>query len=146
MTLPAFKMKEKVRAFTLTTQPEGPEAFGLHFQEVTGDGSGLLVRMNASRTRRVMESVLAAAKKSGHAKSALGHHRTRTLMLTEEAGVRLALVLLTSAPLVKSRRVDAMAQAIAAMATEESYYWYAKCVGPEGRRARRALRLLLAEE
>jgi hypothetical protein len=32
------------------------------------------------------------------------------------------------------------------MSTEESYYWYSKCTGPEYARARRALRLLLAEE
>lgn len=148
MTTPAGNTTEKVRAFTLTTRSEGVEAYGLQLQEVRGEdqGSGLRLSVNASRARRVMESVLAAAKASGHTKSALGPHRTKPLTLSEAAGVRLALVLLATSPLVKSRRVDAMAQAIAGMATEEAYYWYAKCVGADGLRARKGLRLMLAEE
>jgi hypothetical protein len=67
-------------------------------------------------------------------------------MLDESAGVRLALVLVATAPVSKHGRVDAMAAAVADMSTEEAYYWYAKCMGSQASRARRALRLLLAEE
>ena len=148
MTLPARKTAKRIRAFTLAPVPEGSDAYGLRLREVTGvdRGSGLQVHVNAFRTRRVIESVLVAAKASGYPKSALGPSRTTPLTLNEAAGVRLALVLLTTVPLKKSRRVDAIAQAIAGMATEEAFYWYAKCVGPDGRRSRRALRIMLAEE
>lgn len=148
MSAPAHKLTARIRAFTLTAQREGTDTYGLQLQEVTGEGqrSALRLRLNASRARRVIESVLAAVRNSGHPKSALGPYRTKLLTLSEAAGVRLALVLLTTAPLVKSRRVDDMARAIAAMTTEEVYYWYAKCVGPDGHRARRGLRLMLAEE
>jgi hypothetical protein len=67
-------------------------------------------------------------------------------VLDESAGVRLALVLLTTGPISKGARVDAMTGAIAHMSTEEAYYWFAKCMGPSASRARRALRILLAEE
>jgi hypothetical protein len=55
-------------------------------------------------------------------------------------------VMLTTAPLSKWTRVEAVAAGIQGMTTEEAYYWYAKCVGMDGHRARRALRLLLAED
>lgn len=145
----ALKVTTKERGFVLEAIPEGADAYGLHLLEVGGGTEGLPgldLRAKASRARRVLDSALLAVKRSGHPRSALGLHRVRPLALTEEAGVRLALVLLTTAPLVKSRRVDAMTQAVDSMATEEAYYWYAKCVGDDGARARRALRLLLAEE
>jgi hypothetical protein len=149
MSRPATKSAESLRAFTVVILPEGSETFGLELTESLGDDGerpSLKLRVNAARTRRVMASVLGAARSSGHPKWALGSHRRAPLFLAEEAGVRLALVLLTTEPLLKSRRVDAIAQAVAGMGTEETYYWYAQCVGPEGPRAQRALRLLLAEE
>lgn len=149
MTPPAKKTVKRVRAFSLAPVPEGSDAYGLRLREVTGEndrGSGLQLHVNAFRTWRVIESVLAAAKASGYLKSALGRSRTTPLTLNEAAGVRLALVLMTTVPLTKSRRVDAIAQGIAGMATEETFYWYAKCVGSDARRARRALRIMLAED
>ena len=149
MTRALAKFVLKRRGFTLRVVPEGSDLYGLHLAEVGNadhGSSGLDLRVKASRARRVLESALAAVKASGHSKTALAVHRMRPLVLSEEAGVRLALVLLTTVPLVKSRRVDAMARAVEAMTTEEAYYWYAKCVGEDGPRARRALRLLLAEE
>jgi len=32
------------------------------------------------------------------------------------------------------------------MSVEETFYWYAKSVGPDASRARRALRILLADD
>jgi hypothetical protein len=47
----------------------------------------------------------------------------------------------------KTARIDAISHGTAAMGAEEAYYWYARCAAPEeGRRARRALRILLADE
>lgn len=47
----------------------------------------------------------------------------------------------------KTARIDAISHGTAAMGAEEAYYWYARCAAPEeGRRARRALRILLAHE
>src|ERR1035437_2488602 len=112
MTLPARKTAKRIRAFTLAPVPEGSDAYGLRLREVTGvdRGSGLQVHVNAFRTRRVIESVLVAAKASGYPKSALGPSRTTPLTLNEAAGVRLALVLLTTFPLKKTRTADTNAK------------------------------------
>jgi hypothetical protein len=53
--------------------------------------------------------------------------------------------MITTAPIAKARRVDAMISGIAAMTAEEAYYWYAKATGPDAARIRRSLRLFLAE-
>ena len=149
MTRIAGKSGSKRRGFVLEPLREGADHYGLHLSETGSAGrstAGLDLRVNASRARRVLGSALSALKASGHSKTALGLHRPSPLVLTEEAGVRLAIVLLTTAPLLKSRRVEAIAGEVDSMATEEAYYWYAKCVGPDASRARRALRLLLALE
>lgn len=149
MTRSSVKTGTKRRGFILKPLREGADSYGLHLMETGAAGrmtAGLELRVNASRARRVLDSAIAAVRVSGHSKTALGLHRPAPLALSEEAGVRLALVLLTTAPLVKSRRVDAIASEVEAMATEEAYYWYAKCVGQDASRARRALRLLLASE
>ena len=64
----------------------------------------------------------------------------------EEAGVRLGLVLLATDPIVKSRRLQEITEGVANMTGEETYYWYAKAVGSNADRVRRALRLFLADE
>jgi hypothetical protein len=93
-----------------------------------------------------MPSVLRAVKASGHAKTVMSAVRGKPVPLTEEEGVRLALLFIASAPVTKTRRIDEMASAVAGMSTEEAYYWYAKCTGSGASRIRRALRMFLAEE
>ena len=82
-------------------------------------------------TRRVLPSILDAVRASGMPRSAVGPHRRAPIKLEEPAGVRLALVLLVTAPLVRRDRVETMAGAVAGMSDEESYYWYAKCMGAD---------------
>ncbi|MGB0091185.1 MAG: hypothetical protein WBP81_01395 [Solirubrobacteraceae bacterium] len=53
---------------------------------------------------------------------------------------------MATSPISKTRRIDKMASVIEGMSTEEAYYWYAKCTGPNAARVRRALRVFLAEE
>jgi hypothetical protein len=106
----------------------------------------LVGELDWKATRRILPSVLEAVRASRLPRSILGPQRHNPIVLDESAGVRLALALLTTGPVSKHVRVEAMAAAIADMSTEEAYYWYAKCMGPQGVRAQRALRLLLAEE
>ncbi len=42
--------------------------------------------------------------------------------------------LLVTSPVTKLGRLQALADGIAAMSTEEAYYWYAKCMGRDGNR------------
>jgi hypothetical protein len=106
----------------------------------------LIHELNWKAARRILPSVMEALRASRVPPNVLGPQRRKPVKLHESAGVRLALVLLATGPVSKHARVHAMAAAITNMSTEEAYYWYAKCMGPEANRVRRALRLLLAEE
>jgi hypothetical protein len=48
-----------------------------------------------------------------------------------------------TAPIRRASRAGAIADAVAAMSVEQAYYWYARSIGPEAARIRRALRLFL---
>ena len=54
-------------------------------------------------------------------------------------------MLFTTQPIAKHERVRALVAGINAMSVEETYYWYSKCMGLDGNRARKALRTLLAD-
>ena len=140
---------QKPRGFHLLVRPEGPDAYGLRLEETNGrpDTRPMLVcELDGKATRRILPSVMEAVRASRLSRSVLGPQRQKPVVLDESAGVRLALALIATGPISKHGRVDAMAAAVADMSTEEAYYWYAKCMGPQAARARRALRLLLAEE
>jgi hypothetical protein len=139
--------RREVRGFRLNVEPTD-DAFGVLLEETNGrpENTTAVVRTDATHTREVLGSVMGAVTQSGHARTTLGPTRKVPIALAEEAGLRLALVLLATQPVSKSRRIQDMVGGIDAMATEEAYYWYAKCMGPDAGRARRALRLLLAEE
>ena len=139
----------KPRGFELLVEPSGSDAYGVRLLETNGSGATAPIRLThlpPVRVERVMPHLLSAIRESRLPNSTLSAQRQKPIRLEESAGVRLALVMLATAPLSKWARVEAVAAGIQGMTTEEAYYWYAKCVGPEGRRARRALRLLLAEE
>lgn len=101
--------------------------------------------MSPAQTGRVIDAVLLAVRSSGHAPSRLAFGRRAPIRLDEAAGVQLALTFFTTRPVSKHIRVRALVAGINAMSIEETYYWYAKCLSPEGARARKALRVLLAD-
>lgn len=142
------RQQTKTRGFHLLIEPADRDKYAVGLQETNGyPGSGRIVaKANADHVRRVMPSLLEAVRHSGHPKTVLSSSRRTPISLREEAGVRLGLVLLAADPIVKSRRLEGMAEGVSDMTAEEAYYWYAKVTGPDGRRLRRALRLFLVEE
>ncbi len=146
MTLPGNEAHP--RSFILTVEASGPDSFGLLLEERSNGGASpsLRVRADALGVQRVLDSVLVALRESRIARTAVSAQRRKPLSLAESAGVRLALVLLATAPVSKRERIAAIQAGVEHMSTEEAYYWYAKCSGADAARARRALRLLLAEE
>lgn len=138
---------ERPLSFELRVRADG-ERFGLELAEVGGSNGRPAMRamLDPEQTARVIGSVLAALRESKLGRASLGPHRMRPLRLSEPAGVRLALVMVATAPLVRRGRALAIEEGIGAMSNEEVYYWYAKCNGPDASRARRALRLLLADD
>jgi hypothetical protein len=137
------------RAFRLSIHPARGDAYGVSLDETYGDGGRVLaahvITMPPAQTGRVVDAVLAAVRSSGHAPSILAFSRKAPIRLDEAAGVRLVLILLATRPVTKHSRVRALVAGINAMSVEETYYWYAKCLGPDGARACKALRVLLAE-
>jgi hypothetical protein len=139
--------EHKIRGFRVLVQP-GAKGFGIALEETNGHqrNTATVAKADAVHTLAVLPSVMAAVKRSGHARTILGPQRKAPIVLSEEAGVRLALALVTTAPVIKPRRIEAILGGIENMATEEAYYWYSKCMGPDSGRVRKALRLFLAEE
>jgi len=137
----------KIRGFRLLVQPAA-DAYGITLEETNGhpDRAVVVARADTTHTRAVLPTVLHAVKTSGHQRTTLGPQRKATIALSEEAGVRLALALLATDRVSKPRRIDHMLAGVENMADEEAYYWYAKCMGPDASRVRRALRIFLAEE
>jgi hypothetical protein len=141
---------EGVRGFrVLVTRGRG-ETFGITLEEAYGDNGNTITATVTSatpiQTGRVVDAVFAAVKRAGHQPSVLAFTRKAPIKLGEAEGVRLALILLATAPIAKHERVRALVAGINAMSTEETYYWYSKCVGIDAGRARKALRTLLADD
>ncbi len=139
------------RAFRLTVQrTPGKDTYGISLEETYGhNGSALaqtVTMVTAAQAARVLDAVLAAVKASGHSPTALSPSRKAPIPLNEPSGVRLALQLTATAPVTKPDRVRAIVNGINTMSVEETYYWYAKTMGTDANRARRALRLLLSDD
>jgi hypothetical protein len=108
---------------------------------------GRVVELRGVALRAVAGEVIEALRANGYKPTDLSATRSEPFALSEESGVRLALLFLAVRPLTKVERMDVIAQGIGAMTSEEAYYWYAKCTGsPAAERAQQALRVLLADE
>ena len=138
-----------VRGFRLIVQPGRGETYGLTIEETYGGVGAVLattvVTLTPQQTGRVVDALFAAMKRSGHRPSVLTFTRKAPIRLSEPDGVRLALILLATQPIAKHERVRALIAGINAMSTEETYYWYSKCIGVDANRARKALRMLLSD-
>ncbi|MFE3223618.1 hypothetical protein [Nocardia sp. NPDC059228] len=139
-----------VRGFCLIVKPGPGETYGLTIEETYGEVASVLaaavVTLAPQQTARVVDALFAAVKRSGHQSSVLAFTRKAPIRLTEPDGVRLALILLATQPIAKYERVRALVAGINAMSTEETYYWYSKCIGVDANRARKALRTLLSDD
>lgn len=138
------------RAFRLILHPGKSNMYGLTLDESYGENGRTLTNpvltTTAMQTTRVLDAVLAAVRASGHAPSTLAFGRQKPISIDEPSGVRLALTLMATQPISKHQRLRALVAGVNAMSVEETYYWYAKCVGPHSARARKSLRTLLADD
>jgi hypothetical protein len=138
------------RAFRVTVIRGRGDTYGVTLDETYGDYGTMLAasvaRVTPGQAGKVIDALFAAVRSSGHLPSVLAFSRKAPIQLTEPDGVRLALILLATQPVTKHSRVRALVAGINAMSTEETYYWYSKCIGVEANRARRALRTLLADD
>lgn len=139
-------MKHARRTFSLVIVPEEGNAYRLDMFATTNGHSERVIGLSGSKLDRLRSAVLGAVTDSKHARTVLSPTRKAPIELTEDAGVRLALIALAAAPVRKASRVEAIRHGVDAMTGEEALYWYALVTGPNASRALQALRLLLAEE
>jgi hypothetical protein len=137
------------RAFRVNVIPGRGDSFGLRLEE-SYDGGGRtltapVTTVSASQVGRVVDALFSAVRLSGHAPSVLAFNRKTPIRIGEPEGVRLALILLATQPVAKHERVRALVAGVNSMSIEETYYWYSKCIGGDAQRARKALRVLLAD-
>ncbi|MEV4552880.1 DUF7680 family protein [Nonomuraea wenchangensis] len=139
-----------VRGFRLIVRPGRGETYGLTIEETYGEVGSILatavVNLTPQQTGRVIDALFAAMRRSGHQPSVLTFTRKAPIRLSEPDGVRLALILMATQPIAKHERVRVVVAGINAMSTEETYYWYSKCIGIDASRARKALRTLLSDD
>lgn len=136
--------RRQSRGFQITVQPDA-DTYGIKLHEINGNTS-VVASANRKRMRDLSAFVTQAVRDSGHQRTTIHAGRKSPIPLKEEAGVRLALGLFATDGVRKGNRKMVMLTGVQDMAAEEAYYWYAKCVGSDGARVRRALRLFLAEE
>lgn len=135
-----------VRTFRLTLQRVGDTDFGVTLSEQLGTSGPVLDVAHATHRQaaRIAEDVVACVRRTGQGASAVAFAGNEPIEVHEPEGVRLALIILATAPYTSRMRARRVADGIAAMSSEEAYYWYAKCV-TDARRALRALRILLSD-
>ncbi len=140
--------------FQLQVIPKGDTAYGLALYQKRPGKYGAanaeptkVVQVWGDPLRSVMDQILAALKKSRYKPTDLRRSRQLPFNLKEEEGVRLGVLLLAVKPLRKLARIEAISERIRGMELEELYYWYSKSTAErDGHRARKAFRILIAEE
>ncbi len=139
----------KPRGFQLKIEPVSADDYGLRLEESDGasqEAKRPVANLGPAASRRLVEPAMDALQASGFRRSDLSAQRRKPFRLHEHHGVRLALAMVATGPLHKRARVEAVLSGVGRMSDEETYYWYAKCLGSEASRGRKALRMLLAEE
>ena len=144
------------RPFELRVVRRGETDYGLVLHHRTpasrraSEGNGhcpLVVQIWGTPLRSVMDQVLAVIREAGYRTTELSRNRKAPFELPEALGVRLALLFLAVKPLRKVVRMMSVSEQVRTMSDEEAYYWYSKSTAAAtGPRARRAMRILMAEE
>ena len=131
------------RTFTLHVIADDTGGYSLHVDVATNGTPETVARLVDQQLERLRTAVATAVTASKHPRTVVSPTRKAPIPLTEDAGIRLTLTALATAPLSKASRVEAIRIGVDAMTSEEALYWYAYCTGPDASRALRALRTLL---
>lgn len=137
-------MSTNTRTFSLEILFSNDGDYALDLRTNTNDHTSSVTSISGTHLNRIRPSAVRAVTTSGQQRTVLSPTRKAPIPLSEDAGVRLALIVLATAPLRKPARVEAIRLGIDALTAEEALYWYAHCTGPKANRALGALRILLA--
>ena len=137
------------RGFRLVVQPVDTDSYGLLIEETNSlpEHSTVVARLTAEQLTPFLGALRVALRDSGHPPTIVGPSRRKAVPLDEAAAIRFALAVNAAAPLTRPVRRLTVIEGVSAMSDEEAYYWYAKTTRKDsGRRALRALRILLADD
>ncbi len=115
--------------------------------QVQGNEPRLVVRAWGTPLQAVTGEVLNLIKRCGYQAGSIKPGQKEPLLLDEETGVRLGLLLLAVKPLSRLDRIEEVKDAICAMGSEEVYYSYSRCTsGNDRERTCRAFRIMVSKE
>ncbi len=100
-------------------------------------------QLTGARLRSILELIKEALRDTDSNPAEVIGTGDATVLLREEAGVRLTLGFIGVKPLQRVDRMRALSRGIARMSIEECYYWHAKCRSPNSPSGAKALRTLL---
>jgi hypothetical protein len=131
--------RQEQYALTVERDPGG-RILALQVDAVDLEEAARHVRVNGTKAERVAGPLHDLLRDAG----VRGRTWTgpKPIVLGQVAGAQAELLLAAVKPLRRGDRIDAVAEAIAAMSREEASYWHAKSRRPGGLRA---LRVLLTE-
>lgn len=153
-----------MRALSVPVTTAGPKGYELRVEPLAREGYAVslwqavlgvtdrnqdarsLVRVAGQPLRAVMDQVLSGLRKAGYKATDLGRERRKPFVLAEVEAVRLGVLFLAVKSLRKVGRMRTIAERVGQMELEELYYWFSKMTSRDGRRASRALRVLMAKE
>ena len=136
------------RGFRLVVQSIDTDSYGLLIEETSlPEATTVAAHLTADQLTPFLGALRVALRDSGHSPTIVGPSRRKAVPLDEAAAIRFALAVNAAAPLTRPIRRLTVIEGVSAMSDEETYYWYAKTTRKDsGRRALRALRILLADD
>lgn len=102
-------------------------------------------RLSGARLRSLLQLIDEVLRESDVDPSNITGTGDATMLLREEAGIRLSLGFIGMKPLQRVDRMRSLSRGVARMSLEECYYWHAKCRSPKSPSGAKALRTLLTD-
>jgi hypothetical protein len=147
------RSQDHYRPFILTLDLTAPRIVATIRRPLPGGRAGRgqtqrLAVLAGSRAQGALPAVLEMLHRHGFSLPRLEERGRGRFRLDEALGARIVLLLRAMAPVQKPSRWALLRGGIAEMGDEEAIYWYGKATRPGqlGRRAVKALRLLLSGE
>jgi hypothetical protein len=104
------------------------------------DSENLTWYLPEAKTKSIRQAINRALRKSNI--SVHDYEIDCELKLTQEAGVKLALVVMVCSRVPTGRWTQSIIDGVSVMGDEEALYWYSKCLSEHRNRMQRALAIM----
>ena len=146
------KSNRQEKAFRLDIFERDNNEYGLSLYQLPVNGAVrednpiLVSKIWGSPLDNILDMVLQEIRAAGYGSVSFHKKNKKPYILSEESGVRLGLLFISTKPLKKRERIEQIKDAIQTMALEEVYYWYSRCRYQNNERSCRAFRILFSDE